>query len=86
MITTLALSKLAGFMLSNAASGLILWFGRNDPAGKAWSAKDKIYVHGTKGFEVKPRMGVRKHTLTYYANTNFTAKIGSEVGYQIFTY
>lgn len=68
------------------ATALISWFGRNDPAGKAWSMKDAKYVHKTKGFNVKSDMSVYKHVFTYYGNADYTGKIGSGTRFQVFAY
>lgn len=82
----LGLSSAGSLAVGFIASGVISWFGRNDPAGKAWSLKDVKYVHKSKGFNVKSNMSVYKHVFTYYGNTNYTGKIGSGTRFQVFAY
>lgn len=82
----LGLSSGGSLAVGFIASGVISWFGKNNPAGKAWSLKDVKYVHKNKGFNVKSSMSVYKHAFTYYGNTNYTGKIGSGTRFQVFAY
>lgn len=85
IVLGLGLSGAGSIAVGFIASGVISWFGKNDPKGKAWSVKDVQYVHNTKGFTVKTGMSVIKHNFTYYSNTDCTGKIGSGIRYQVYS-
>lgn len=86
VIGALVSGNVPAILISGALNVVIGWFKANSPTAKAWSFEESRYVHNTNGFNVTSSMSTYRVNITYFAYPNYTAPVGSDQFWQVWSY